>query len=75
MRGFCRKKNIYFKEIKLNYILFKIFSIASCNFFPLFWQQVNSAIKKNVLRSNPFIKPIFYFFICFEVLISKAVLH
>jgi len=43
--GFFAKKYIHFREI-LNYILFKIFSIASYNFFPFFWQQVNSIIKK-----------------------------
>jgi len=34
-KGFFAKKHIYFKET-LNYILFKIFSIASYNFFPFF---------------------------------------
>jgi len=36
--GFLQKqKYIYFREM-LNYILFKIFFIASCNFFSVFWQ-------------------------------------
>jgi len=34
---FLQKKNVYFREI-LNYIFFKIFSIANYNFLPLFWQ-------------------------------------
>jgi len=32
---FLQKKHVYFKD-SLNYILFKIFSIASYNYFPLF---------------------------------------
>jgi len=38
--GFFTKKNhVYFREKHyINYILFKIFFIASYNFFPLFWQ-------------------------------------
>jgi len=32
---FLQKKHVYFRE-SLNYILFKIFFIASYNFFPLF---------------------------------------
>lgn len=40
----------------LNYI-FKIFSIASYNFFALFGQQMNSAIKEMfILRNNPLVE-------------------
>jgi len=60
-----QKKNIYFKEIKLNYILFKIFSIASCNFFPLFWQQVNSAKKKKSFLNLSIYQANFLFFYMF----------
>jgi len=35
--GFFAKKYAYFRKT-LNYILFKIFSIANYHFFPLFWQ-------------------------------------
>jgi len=34
---FLQKKDVYFREM-LHYISFKIFSVASYNFFSLFWQ-------------------------------------
>jgi len=46
--GFVEKTNVYFRET-LNYILFKIFSIAIT-----FLAISEFRDKKNVLRSNPF---------------------
>jgi len=45
-------------------------------FFPIFLALSEFHDKKMFfLRNNQFIVQFFYFFICFELLVSKAVLH
>ena len=72
---FFLKINALLKKMITN-LIFKVLPIVVHNFFPSFWQELNSALKIiGRFIGYPRIDPIFDFNVIAEVLVSQAMLH